>query len=287
MPKRGQPIDPQIKCPKCGAIFPLIKHNGYYKRDNYKIPQFFCEKCNQSFSASVIKICILKPPVEIETNHRIKVEAKVESLIGQGIKDVEFEMEKNENSPAISFKLTKDKNDAYKGIWDAALLKPGTYKTKIIATDMSGYVSIQPKTVSVKEHFEAIVNPLAKKEGIDALLIKAIIKKESSFNPEAKSKAGAIGLMQLMPITSKEYKVKNLQSPYENVSIGIKHFKKGLKAFNGDIRLALAGYNAGITKIKKRIKNNKPWPHETQDYVIKVMKYWDEFKREADENYLQ
>ncbi len=123
--------------------------------------------------------------------------------------------------------------------------------------------------------FSELINTYSKKYGIDPNLVTSIIKAESNFNPNAVSKAGASGLMQLMPNTAKSLGVTNIFEPKENIEGGIKYFKGLLDEFDQNLPLALAAYNAGPEVVKKT--NNIPPIDETQNYVEKVLKFYKEF----------
>jgi soluble lytic murein transglycosylase-like protein len=125
-----------------------------------------------------------------------------------------------------------------------------------------------PKTVLASSPYDTIINSLAFRHRINAGLIHSIIKAESNYDPFAVSHKGACGLMQLMPDTARDLGVKNIYDPYENVQAGIKYFKKLLKDYEGNTKLALAAYNAGPEAVKK-YGGIPPYP-ETQRYIKKV-----------------
>ena len=106
-------------------------------------------------------------------------------------------------------------------------------------------------------------------ENIRALVL-AIIKAESDFDARAKSKKGAVGLMQLMPSTAKGLGVKDPLDPQQNIEGGVKYVKSMLDRFNGNIILALAAYNAGPNAVKKY--DGVPPYKETQNYVKSILK---------------
>lgn len=128
---------------------------------------------------------------------------------------------------------------------------------------------INSKLKTEKFCLDTVIYSVASKYSLDPALIKAVIRVESSFKPEARSSKGAQGLMQLMPGTAKDMGVTNILDPIQNIKGGSKYLSKMLKLFNGDIKLALAAYNAGPGNVRK-YKGIPPFK-ETKDYVKKVL----------------
>ena len=129
---------------------------------------------------------------------------------------------------------------------------------------------------SQSSDLDEIIDTFASKYDVDSDFIKAIIKRESNFNPKATSKKGAMGLMQLMPSTAKSLGVINAYNPWENIDGGVKHLSGLLKTYNRDKKLALAAYNAGGGAVKKY--GGIPPYKETQNYVKSIMADYDKIK---------
>jgi soluble lytic murein transglycosylase-like protein len=121
-----------------------------------------------------------------------------------------------------------------------------------------------------RQQYGAIVEQTAGRFGIDAALLHAMISVESGYDPNALSRRGAGGLMQLMPATAKRYGVANVFDPVDNVRGGARYLAELLKMFENDLPLALAAYNAGEAAVLKYGKRIPPY-RETTDYVAKVV----------------
>jgi len=124
--------------------------------------------------------------------------------------------------------------------------------------------------------FNKEVQFAAKVTSVAPALIHAVISAESNHNPHARSAKGAYGLMQIMPSTAKFYKVSDRNDPKQNILAGAKLLKDLLKVFNGDIKLSLAAYNAGLPAVLKHKRKIPPY-QETQRYVPKVMGLYKKF----------
>jgi len=119
--------------------------------------------------------------------------------------------------------------------------------------------------------YDIYIAEAARKYGVPFSLIKAVIKAESNFDPYAVSRSGACGLMQIMPETAKLLGVKDSFDPRENISGGARYLKELLAQFDGNLRLALAAYNAGPGRVQS-LKRMPPI-EETRGFVRMVMKY--------------
>jgi len=123
------------------------------------------------------------------------------------------------------------------------------------------------------EKYETEIARCADNHGVDSALVKAVIKAESNYDNRAISRAGAQGLMQLMPATSRLRNVDNPFNPAQNIDGGVRHLKYLLSTFNGDKKLALAAYNAGENAVRKYNNNIPPYP-ETKNYVSTVLSHY-------------
>ncbi len=117
--------------------------------------------------------------------------------------------------------------------------------------------------------YEPHIRAAASRYEIDPLLVKAVIKAESNFNRLAVSDKGAMGLMQLMPETVQDLKVRDPFDPVENIYGGTCYLRKLLDLFDGDLQLALAAYNAGPTRVKEI--GRVPRIAETKQYIKNVL----------------
>ena len=116
--------------------------------------------------------------------------------------------------------------------------------------------------------FDAIIEEASALYGVNSALVKAVIQAESRFNPLAVSPVGARGLMQLMPVIAREYGALDPLDAKQNVFAGVKYLSNLLDRYNGNVSMALAGYNAGPTAVK-RFRGIPPY-RETRGYVRKI-----------------
>jgi transglycosylase-like protein with SLT domain len=121
---------------------------------------------------------------------------------------------------------------------------------------------------SENSRFDAHIEAAARKHGVSVDLVRAIIQVESGFEPRARSSKGAKGLMQLMPGTARDMGARNAFDPRQNIFAGVRYLRFLLDAFDGDVTLAAAAYNAGPTNVL-RYRGIPPFP-ETRDYVERV-----------------
>jgi hypothetical protein len=119
----------------------------------------------------------------------------------------------------------------------------------------------------VEGPYGELIASMSEAHGVDPNLVRALIQVESNYRPQAKSARGAMGLMQLMPSTAREYKVLNPYDPKSNVTAGVKHLKSLIDRWG--VELALAAYNAGEGAVKKF--NGIPPYRETRNYVSRIL----------------
>jgi soluble lytic murein transglycosylase-like protein len=119
-----------------------------------------------------------------------------------------------------------------------------------------------------EQEIDAAIDKAALQHDVDPSLVRAVIKVESNFNPNAVSPKGAMGLMQLMPQTARELKVSNPFDPQQNVDAGVRHLKHLMESYGGDVKLTLAAYNAGAGAVARSA--GVPNFRETRNYVNRI-----------------
>jgi soluble lytic murein transglycosylase-like protein len=132
---------------------------------------------------------------------------------------------------------------------------------KIVAANFSN-------TLTTGADIDSAIEQAAARHNVDPNLVRAVVKVESNFNPNALSRKGAMGLMQLMPSTARQLNVKNPFDPEQNVDAGVRHLKQLLESYGGDIKLTLAAYNAGAGAVAR--SSGVPRYAETQNYVRRI-----------------
>jgi soluble lytic murein transglycosylase-like protein len=142
---------------------------------------------------------------------------------------------------------------------------PPPHFAQVLRAAQQGAIAMLPTTIS------ELIARVAQEEGVDAALVRAVVQAESGGNPNAVSPRGAMGLMQLMPRTAEAMGVSNPFDPEQNLRGGVRLLRGLLDEF-GDVRLALAAYNAGGPAVRQ-YKGVPPYA-ETQQFVQRVMQLW-------------
>ncbi|MGQ0792652.1 MAG: lytic transglycosylase domain-containing protein [Deltaproteobacteria bacterium] len=146
-----------------------------------------------------------------------------------------------------------------------------------------GYKAPRLGKFKYSEKYDHDINNNALLHGVDPNLVKAVIKVESNFNSMAVSPKGAMGMMQLMPGTAKILGVTEPFNPSENIRGGVAYLKKLMAMFGGDVKLALAGYNAGENAVIKHGYSIPPYA-ETRGYVESVLAHYNHLKNKSVES---
>ena len=132
--------------------------------------------------------------------------------------------------------------------------------------------------------YDPMIQKVASAHGVDPALVKAMVQAESAFDPLAVSEDGARGLMQVLPETAARYRVRDrdLHNPYLNLQAGVSHLRSLLDLFDGNLRLAIAAYNAGENAVRRH-RGVPPYP-ETRDYLDKVLGLYWQYRRVVSAN---
>ncbi len=149
---------------------------------------------------------------------------------------------------------------------------PASTKYRLYIRNRKPAFSTSPGT----KKYDGIIQDAARRYGVDFSLLKAIIRAESSFNPQAISRKGARGLMQIMPQNFRTLEIQDPFDPKQNIMGGARYFRSLLDRYEGKVALTLAAYNAGPTAVD-RYRRIPPYV-ETQDYVEKVLRYYRYYK---------
>lgn len=143
---------------------------------------------------------------------------------------------------------------------------PEPLRDRIVMPDQAPAVEVPVPVLAVHPSFDPLIRQMAAEKGVDATLVRAVIQVESAYQPRARSSKGAVGLMQVMPATGRQYGIRNLYDPASNIRAGVTHLKTLLDRF--PLELALAAYNAGEGAVE-RFAGVPPYP-ETVDYVARI-----------------
>lgn len=151
------------------------------------------------------------------------------------------------------------------------------------ASSLSGYIVGDSNQLfssnAFNKSFDTHIIKACNKYGVDPYLVKAVIRAESNFDPNAVSPKNARGLMQITPPTAEDYEVEDVLDPDSNIEGGVRILKHLIDYFDGNVELALAGYNAGKYAVIKYDNQIPPYP-ETQQYVARVLSFYSDIKSE-------
>jgi soluble lytic murein transglycosylase len=164
------------------------------------------------------------------------------------------------------------------GIYHFTNIKPANNKKyKVVVPDTpKPSLAFYSKTINT-DQYDMIIKQHSYNHGVDPSLVKAVMKAESNFNPQAVSPKGAQGLMQLMPDTARNMSVYDPVDPDDNIRGGTKYLKLLDDTFQGNLELILAAYNAGPNRVKEHNMNVPPF-EETRNFIKRVKHFYNKLK---------
>jgi soluble lytic murein transglycosylase-like protein len=190
----------------------------------------------------------------------------------------------NESVPSVSDDSGATEHRSSLAFWSASEHRwkqvPSAHvrAARSAAAEVNHYVDSRENAGStIASHFNRVVaqqdingaiEQAAARHNVDPNLVRAVIKVESNFNPNAVSRKGAMGLMQLMPQTARQLNVQNPFDPEQNVDAGVRHLKQLMESYGGDVNLTLAAYNAGAGAVARSA--GIPHFRETRNYVNRI-----------------
>lgn len=209
-----------------------------------------------TYIADEYAIALEKVSAKLEEQQRIQ--KNFPDFSAQYRKSLQAEMKLQNEKKTI---LSNQAKELEKQIKSGKILSTGVVTSSSTSGGSSAYTG----------KYATEINKASSAHGVDANLIAAIIKAESSFNKNAKSSAGAQGLMQLMPSTAKELGVKDAFNAEQNIMGGTKYIAQQIAKFGGDIKKALYAYNAGAGNVTKIVESSANYWKGAKNYANKIM----------------
>lgn len=180
----------------------------------------------------------------------------------------------NTEAPQAGADLYEDPaEDAPPRLTLAPMSRPAAPAARANDPDLHRLVAHDPMTAERLARYAPLVSSAARSNGIDAALLHALVAVESAYNPRARSRKGAVGLMQVLPATAARYGVFDLEDPLQNLRAGCLYLRDLLQLFHENIDLAVAAYNAGENAVVRHGNRIPPYP-ETQRYVPQVVEIY-------------
>lgn len=164
------------------------------------------------------------------------------------------------------------------GVYHFTNIKPANSKKYQVVIPDQPKASLANYSKNINnDQYDSLIMQHSYNHGVDPTLVKAVMKAESNFNPQALSPKGAQGLMQLMPDTARHMSVYDPFNPDDNIRGGTKYLSLLNETFQGNLELILAAYNAGPNRVKEHNMNIPPF-EETRNFIKRVKHYYNKLK---------